>query len=115
MPLTSTSNLFRRATACAAVIALLGANGAAFAASGGPNPATSSMTPAALSAARAGAIMQAATLTSIHQVPYTDQGVETWIQVQGTGNCNFTVEGAGMPPQSFASSAAKPFPMKVKI
>lgn len=55
------------------------------------------------------------TLTSIKQVPYTDQGVETWIGVEGTGICSFTIEGAGMAPQSFTSSAASPFPMKVKM
>lgn len=54
-------------------------------------------------------------LTSIKQVQYTEHSGETWIEVQGKGNCNFTIEGNGVPPQSFASSAAKPFPMKVKI
>ncbi len=60
-------------------------------------------------------LASAPTLTAIKQVPYTDQGVETWIDVEGTGHCSFTIEGAGLPPQSFASSAAKPFPMKVKM
>ncbi len=55
------------------------------------------------------------TLTAIKQVPYTDQGTETWIEVDGTGLCTYTIEGAGLPPQSFASTAAKPFPMKVKM
>ena len=116
MPLTtSTQTLSRSATACAIALTLLGANGTAFAASGSSLPPSKSMTPVAQSAAGAALTMQAATLTSIHQVPYTDQGTETWIGVQGSGHCNFTIETAGMAPQTFASSAAKPFPMKVKI
>ena len=59
--------------------------------------------------------MKAPTLSSIHQVQYTEQGGETWIQVEGSGHCSFTIEGAGLAPQSFASSAAKPFPVNVKI
>ncbi len=55
------------------------------------------------------------TLTSIKQVPYTDQGTETWIEVHGTGNCTYTITGAGLPASTFSSSAATPFPMKVKI
>jgi hypothetical protein len=55
------------------------------------------------------------TLTSIKQVPYTDQGTETWIEVHGTGNCSYTITGAGLPASTFSSSAATPFPMKVKI
>lgn len=103
-----------RTAICALNLALLGASGAAMAATVNPNTATS-MTPAAQSALRQGVVMQAATLTSIKQVPYTDQGTETWIEVQGTGHCSFTIESAGVATQSFASSAAKPFPMKVKI
>lgn len=55
------------------------------------------------------------TLTSIKQVPYTNHSGETWIEAQGTGNCSFTVTGAGLPPSAFATTAAKPFPLKVKI
>jgi hypothetical protein len=117
--MTKTSQIFklmtRSATACALGLALLGAQTGALAASVAGKPMSSSMTPAAQTAAGASLQMQGGTLTSIHQVEYTDQGVETWIQVQGTGNCTFTIESAGVAPQSFASTAAKPFPIKVKI
>ncbi len=53
-------------------------------------------------------------LTSIKQVLYTDQGTETWIEVNGTGICAFTITGDA-PPANFSTSAAKPFPIKVKI
>ena len=95
-------------------LVLFGASFAAMAAA--PNPAhPSALNPAAQSALKQGMVMQTPTLTSIHQVAYTDQGTETWIEVQGTGHCNYTIEGGGVAPQMFASSAAKPFPMKVKI
>jgi hypothetical protein len=55
------------------------------------------------------------TLTAIKQVAFTNNSGETWIEAQGTGNCTFTVESAGVPSASFSSSAAKPFPLKVKI
>jgi hypothetical protein len=55
------------------------------------------------------------TLTAIKQVAFTNNSGETWIEAQGTGNCSFTIESAGVAPASFSSSAAKPFPLKVKI
>jgi hypothetical protein len=59
--------------------------------------------------------LQIASLTGIKQVAYTDHTGETWIEASGTGYCNFTVETGGLPAQSFSTSAAKPFPMKLKI
>ena len=112
---TATQTMSRAASACAMTLALLGVNSPAFAAAGTANPTASSMTPAAQSAARASITMKAPILSAIHQVLYTEQGVETWILVEGSGHCNFTIEGAGLAPQSFASSAAKPFPVKVMI
>jgi hypothetical protein len=61
------------------------------------------------------AVLQVTALTSIKQVPNTGNSGETWIEVQGTGNCSFTIESAGVPTAGFSSSAARPFPMKVKI
>ncbi len=61
------------------------------------------------------AVLVVTALSGIKQVPYTNNGGETWIEVQGTGNCSFTIQSAGVAPASFSSSAAKPFPMKVKI
>ncbi len=61
------------------------------------------------------AAIQLPTLTSIKQVQYTDHSGETWIEVSGTGNCTYKIDGAGLPSAPFASTAAKPFPMKVKI
>lgn len=61
------------------------------------------------------AALQLPTLTSIKQVPNTGNSGETWIEAQGVGNCSFSIESAGVPAQNFASSAAKPFPVKVKI
>ena len=61
------------------------------------------------------AVLQVTTLTSIKQVANTGNSGETWIEVQGTGNCNFSIASAGVAAQNFASSAAKPFPVKVKI
>ncbi|MDB5802698.1 MAG: hypothetical protein JWN73_20 [Betaproteobacteria bacterium] len=55
-----------------------------------------------------------ATLTSMKQVPYTDQGGETWLEVSGTGTCDYTIQGAGLAVAEFTSSSAKPFPRKVK-
>jgi len=109
-----TTFLYNAASAGLA-LALLTASAASMAANVANTPNTSTMTPAAQNAAKASVLMQHGTLISIKQVEYTDQGVETWIQVQGTGNCTFTIETPGMAPQAFASSAAKPFPMKVKI
>lgn len=62
-----------------------------------------------------GAVLQVTSLSSMKQVANTSHSGETWIEVQGTGHCNYTIESAGVPAQNFASSAAKPFPMKVKI
>jgi hypothetical protein len=59
--------------------------------------------------------LQLPTLTSIKQVQFTDHSGETWIEVAGSGNCTYTIDSAGLPPSTFSSSAAKPFPMKVKI
>jgi hypothetical protein len=73
------------------------------------------MTPAAQLAVKGAITMQAPTLSAIHQVLYTEQGVETWIKVEGSGHCSFTIDGAGLAQQSFASTAAKPFPMKVYV
>jgi hypothetical protein len=61
------------------------------------------------------AVLQVTTLTAIKQVPNTGNSGETWIEAQGTGNCSFSIESAGVPAQNFASSAAKPFPVKVRI
>jgi hypothetical protein len=61
------------------------------------------------------AVLQFAKLTAIKQVPFTNHSGETWMEVQGTGNCAFTIESAGVAPASFAASAAQPFPMKVRI
>ena len=60
-------------------------------------------------------VLQLPKLTAIKQAAFTNHSGETWIEVQGTGNCAFTIESAGIPTASFAASAAKPFPMKVKI
>lgn len=115
MPLTTeTCTMPRIASACAIALAVLSATGAAFATTPTPITHGATMTPAAQLAVKGAITMQAATLSAIHQVQYTDQGVETWIQVEGSGHCSYTIEGA-VAPQSFASSAAKPFPMKVKI
>ncbi len=113
---SSKSAMYRTLASVGMAGTLLGAGVTALAANVA-NPPANSMTPAAQAAARnsVSALVQHPTLASIKQVDYTDQGVETWIQVQGTGNCTFTIETAGMAPQPFASSAAKPFPMKVKI
>ena len=60
-------------------------------------------------------VLQLPKLTAIKQAAFTNHSGETWIEVQGTGNCAFTIESAGVATASFAASAAKPFPMKVKI
>ncbi|MES2948275.1 MAG: hypothetical protein V4858_07015 [Pseudomonadota bacterium] len=116
MNLQSTQTTLSRMTRMRALaLVLLGASSAAFAAAPPANPGTHMVTPNGQTALKQGVMLQPATLTSIKQVPYTDQGTETWIQVQGTGNCSYTITGGGVAPQSFASSAAKPFPMKIKI
>nr|WP_295784374.1 hypothetical protein [Rhodoferax sp.] len=74
---TATHTLSRIAPACAVALAVLGANGAAFAATPTPNDHSTTMTPAAQLAVKGAVTMQAATLSAIHQVQYTDQGVET--------------------------------------
>ena len=61
------------------------------------------------------AVLQVTTLSSIKQVANTGNSGETWIEAQGTGYCNFSIESAGVATQNFACSAAKPFPVKVKI
>ena len=59
--------------------------------------------------------IEKATLTGIKQVPYTNHSGETWIEASGTGNCTFTIQTGGVAPQTFSTTAAKPFPIKVKI
>lgn len=61
------------------------------------------------------AVLQLPKLNAIKQVANTNHSGETWIEVQGMGNCAFTIESAGVAPASFAASAAQPFPMKVKV
>ena len=59
--------------------------------------------------------MIAPTITSLSQHPWTDHGGGvTALDVNGTGNCNFTVSGAGMTA-NFSSSKATPFPMTITI
>ena len=36
-------------------------------------------------------VAAAPTITGIKQVPYTDQGGETWVEVQGTGVCTYNI------------------------
>lgn len=38
---------------------------------------------------------------------------QTWIEVQGTGFCSFSIATAGSLPQNFASTSGKPFPVTV--
>jgi hypothetical protein len=82
MPLTTANHtMSRTASACAIALAVLVANGAAFAATPTPNTHSTTMTPAAQLAVKGAITMQAPTLSAIHQVLYTEQGVETWIKV----------------------------------
>lgn len=57
----------------------------------------------------------APTLKSLKQSDNTSHSGATWIDVQGTGHCSFSIATAGVAAQGFASSAATPFPMKVKM
>lgn len=59
--------------------------------------------------------VQAPTLTTIKQVPYTDQGGETWIAVQGTGNCKFSIARDGGAAIDYNVANPQALPMKIKI
>ena len=92
----------RKTAVWAITLAVLGAQCTAFAAAYAPVVTASAFTPPG-------------TLTSINQVERTDKGVETWIEVQGSGQCSFTIGSTRVAPQRFESTAATPFPMRIKI